>query len=389
MKNLTLRYSLTQFIFWAAVSGASAFSTTIMLARGLPSTVVGSLLAVSGVMACLTQPFFAALVDRAKRFCLGKLLFVMSLFCAACFAVQLVPSMSVGVGAICYALGLLISDTMSPLLRALYVSYTQAGYSINYGAGRGVGSAASALSTFVLGHVIARLGSVWMMAVLIFLRLLFCLLLTRYPAIEKQTVIRAQDDESCSIPVFFRRYRWYCISLLGILFLGMYLAMTERYLVVILAPLGGDSSHVGTALSVASIAAAPMIFFFRHVRKWLRDETILKIAACSFLLKAILFYFAKSITAVYALQLFHLTSYALLEPVGVFFAQSRVRRSDMVKGQAFVTAAYSLGCAIGDFAGGRLCEYGVGTLLLAGIGMALLGTIILFAAVERKDNVPV
>lgn len=388
MKNLTLRYSLTHFVYWLAVAGASFFSTTIMLGFGLPSSLIGTLLAVEGLLACLTQPFLASLADRAKRFCLGKLLIVMSLICASCFAVCQLPNIPVSVLVICYLLGRLISDAMVSPLKALCISYEQAGYPINYGAARGIGSAATSFSALIFGYLLAWLGSAWMMALLSAFWIVFSLLLMRYPTIEKQTAQREQKrDESCSVPEFFSRYRWYCVSLLGVLFLGMFLAMTESYFILIFGQFGGDSSNVGTAHAIASIAAAPMIFSFRYVRKHLRDETILKIAACSFLLKAVLYCFARSITALYLLQLFHITSYALLEPVQVFFAQSRVRGSDMVKGQAFSTAAYSLGGAIGNFAGGILVEYSVATMLAAGIGMALLGTIILFAAVERKDSV--
>ena len=45
MKNLTPRYSLTQFTFWAAYSGTTSFATTYLLDQGLSSGTVGVLLA--------------------------------------------------------------------------------------------------------------------------------------------------------------------------------------------------------------------------------------------------------------------------------------------------------------------------------------------------------
>ena len=60
----------------------------------------------------------------------------------------------------------------------------------------------------------------------------------------------------------------------------------------------------------------------------------------------------------------------------------------MVKGQAFITASYTLGCAIGNFTGGQLLEhFGVVALLIAGIVMAAAGTFVLFWTVDRKDCV--
>lgn len=58
----------------------------------------------------------------------------------------------------------------------------------------------------------------------------------------------------------------------------------------------------------------------------------------------------------------------------------------MVKGQAFITAAYALGCSMGNFAGGQLLNQGVGTMLLAGIVMAFLGTVLMFLTVNKKDR---
>lgn len=83
MKNLTLRYSATQFTYWTATSGAASFS--------------------------------APLIPQ-------------------------IPPLLTGVF---YMIGIWSSDAMVPLLNALSVAYQQAGYSINYGAARGIGSAAT------------------------------------------------------------------------------------------------------------------------------------------------------------------------------------------------------------------------------------------------------
>lgn len=274
---------------------------------------------------------------------------------------------------------------MIPLTNALYVSYNQMGYTVNYGAARGIGSAASAISSLVLGYVIAKIGSTWMVLILIGFRLLCIFILLGYPKIDKPEMVVSRAEKSCSIRAFFFSYRWYCTSLVGVLFLGMYHAMTENYMIAIMEQFGGDSSHVGTALSISSMVGAPVIFCFQKVRRVFSDTQLLRIAACSFFLKAVLFYFARSIMAIYLLQLLQITSYAFLAPTQVYYAQVKVRQTDMVKGQAFSTAAYALGCSIGNFTGGQLLGLGVQTILLAGIGMALAGTVVLFTTVTKSD----
>ena len=159
MKNQTMRYSATQFTFWAASTGAASFAATYLLGQGVASETVGLLLAAAGLLSCLTQPILAGMADRAERFVLRKVMLAMSLVCVLCFAAQLFPGIPVGFVSLFYMAGIWCSDAMVPMLNALYISYTQAGYPIHYGAARGVGSMASALSSLTVGFIIAKLGS--------------------------------------------------------------------------------------------------------------------------------------------------------------------------------------------------------------------------------------
>lgn len=81
------------------------------------------------------------------------------------------------------------------------------------------------------------------------------------------------------------------------------------------------------------------------------------------------------------------TSYGFLSPVQVYYANEKVAPGDMVKGQAFITSSYTLGCAMGNLTGGQLMErVGVSGLLAAGVVIAALGTLVLLLTVERKDG---
>ena len=385
-KNLTRRYTLTQFAFWAAVTGAESFATTYLLGYGVPSGIVGLLLAASGLLSCLTQPILAGIVDKSKQFILSKLMLAMSILSTLCFSVLLFPGVPITLAGLCYMIGAWSSDAMIPFTNALCVCYTQNGFSINYGAARGVGAAASAVSSLVLGFVIAQFGSIWMILLLVIFRLLFMLILCSYPHIGKKTVSYDAADNSCTVPEFFSRYRWYCISLLGIAFLGMFLTITENYLIAVMRALGGDSSHVGIALFISSLVVSPTIFFFSKFRAKIKDTNLLKIAAVSFFIRAVCLYLAKDITTVYLIQLLHITSYGFLHPTQVYYANASVHRDDMVKGQAFITAAYALGCSAGNFVGGQLLDLGVEAILIAGIVMAGIGAIIIFSTVNRTSE---
>ena len=167
----------------------------------------------------------------------------------------------------------------------------------------------------------------------------------------------------------------------------MFHAMTEKYLIAIMGRLGGDSRHVGIALFIATVAEAPVLFFFSQVRTKISDHWLLRLAGFSFLLKSLLFLVAPTVPFLYATQLLQMTSYAFLSPVQVYYANEKVAQEDMVKGQAFITASYTLGCAMGNLTGGQLLErYGVSAILIAGVFIAAAGTLVLLLTVERKDR---
>ena len=384
-KNLTVRYSITQFSYWAASTGATSFATTYLLHKGITPGLVGTLLAAAGLLSCLTQPLLASLIDRSRKIRINRIIQLLSGLCLGFLLLQLLPGLPVLPAAIGYLAAIWCSDALVSVLNALSVACNQAGYPINYGAARAIGSAASAIGALTLGIILARLGNFWMFLFLIAFRLVCICSLFGYPRLEGTPSLEKAEDTSCSICQFFLRYKWYCISLLGIGFLGMFHAMTENYMIAIMERLGGDSSHVGIALFIASMSGALVIFFFSFFRKYFQDTTLLILSGFSFTAKSILFLLARSIPVIYAIQLLQITSYAFLGPTQVFYAQSKVQPGDMVKGQAFITAAYALGCSGGNFAGGQLLNFGVDTMLLAGLGMALLGTVILLLTVRKKD----
>ena len=384
-KNFTFRYSVIQFFYSAVYCASGVFATTYLLGKGLSSGLAGTFLALAGLLACLTQPFLASFADKAKKFVLPWLMLALSGLCVLCFGLQLLPGLPLIPASILYVLGFWCGDTMAPLVNALCVACNEAGYTINFGIARGLGSAASAVASLALGHIIAKLGNAWMFLLFISFELIVMVAILSFRNVPKTVPIQNRKVKTCTIGQFFSKYRWFSVSLLGIGFLAMFHCMIENFMIAIMQRLGGDSSHVGTALFIACISGAPVIFLFQAFRRRCKNTTLMMIAACSFLVKSVLIFFARSIEAVYLIQLMQTCTYAILCPAQVYYAGEKVQTSDMVKGQAFMTAVFSLGCSCGNFMGGQLLNFGVDALLGFGIFTACLGTVILALTVNKKD----
>ena len=387
-KTLTVRYTLQQMADWAAAAGILSFASAFLLEKGFTTAQVGTLLASGNILSCIVQPILADRADRSGAQMINRYIVGLTVLCGACFTViQLLPLPQWLFGLL-YLMGVFTFDAMMPLLNSVCVAYNQQSYKINYGVGRGIGSFAYSLAALAIGKVIAGMGADWMIWIVLVLLAANVAVTLGYPRLDAQELREKQVSECCSIPVFFKRYKWYCVSLLGVMLLAMFHAMTENYLIKIMGRLGGDSGSVGVALFIATAIEMPVILWFDTVRKHIPDNRLLKLAGLSFLLKAVLFLIAPSVTSIYLIQLLQATSYSFLSPTQLYYANAKVQQADMVKGQAFITASYTLGCAIGNFTGGQLlAHFNVVALLIAGIVMAAAGTLVLFLTVDRKDCV--
>ena len=387
-KNLTLRYTVQQCAYWAAAAGVVSFATAFLLEKGFAASHIGILLASGNLLSCAAQPVLAGAADRiggniVKWFIAG--LTAVSMCCFS--AIQLLPLSAVVYGLV-YLLGVFAFDAMNPLLNAVSVSYNRIGCKINYGVGRGIGSFAYAVSALVIGKVMAAWGADWMIWICLALLAANVLVTVTYPSLVEGRAEDRRQSQCCSVPVFFRRYKWYCVSLLGVMGLAMFHAMTENYLIEVVAPLGGDSGTVGIALFVATAIEMVVIVNFDWLRTKISDTWLLKLAGISFLVKSVAFLLARNVLTIYAIQLLQATSYSFLSPTQLYYADAKVDPADMVKGQAFITASYTLGCAIGNFTGGQLLDaFGIRVLLLAGVAMAAAGTAVFFLTVDKKDMV--
>jgi len=386
-RSLTFRYTLHQMAYWAAAAGIMSFASAFLLEKGFTASQVGILLASGSLLSGIFQPLLASLADRVGGAVLPRMAIALTLACGVFFTTLLLLPLPMWLFGILYLLGIFTFDVMMPLLNAISVAYTARGCSVNYGFARGIGALAFSIAALAIGEVIARFGPDYMLWIVLALLAAGIAVILTFPKLDNTAEKRAaKTADCCSIPEFVHRYRWYCLSLGGVMLLAMFHAMTENYLIEIMRRLGGDSSSVGFALFVATFAEMGILVFFTQVRARIPDARLLKIAGLSFLLKSVLLTVAPSVGSIYLIQLLQATSYAFLSPTQLYYADSRVAQSDMVKGQAFITASYTLGCALGNLIGGQLLSFsGVPALLYAGIIMAAAGTTIFFITVDRRD----
>ena len=240
-RNLTVKYCAHQFMYWAAVGGVVSFAATYLLSLGFTAAQVGGILFSALLLSFLLQPFVGSFADKAERNILPVMIVGLSAVCTVCFLAVRFIDLPQWFFAVIYVIGVMALDMQVPLMNSLSVYYTKRGWTINYGLGRGVGGFGFAVATLGYGYLMEYFGENQMPVAAVMFIVLSAVITLFYPHGTEEEAAAEEGNHSvpCTIPEFFSKYRWYCISLFGVLFLGVFHVMTENYLIEIFKRIGG------------------------------------------------------------------------------------------------------------------------------------------------------
>ena len=382
-RQLSLIYSVHQIVYWAIVGAITSYAATYLLSCGFTAADIGWILFFGFVLSFAAQPVVANFADRKKTNVIPYIIVVLCFLTIVCLLVIVLFKPPKLLFAILYILALMFSDMQIPMLNSLNVYYSERGWKINYGLGRGMGGLGFAFATLLFGYLVEKIGASCLPYLAIILSLLTGIITLVYPKDNSLVDSEAQTSAS-SLTEFFSRYRWYCISLIAIMLLAFYHSMVENYLIEIVRPLGGDSTEVGIALFIATLLELPTMMIFPALHKKIGSYRFFIISGVSFVVKAVLFMLARSVSAVYIAQLLQCVTYVPLAMVQVYYAKECVDDIDMVKGQSTITASYTLGCAIGNLIGGNVISaYGVPSMLSFGLAVTIAGLVFALFSVPK------
>lgn len=382
--NLTFRYGLYQFTFYLSCAGIFGFATTYLLEKGFQTAEVGIIIAVSYLLSCVVQPFLGDFADRFPRIRLQYLIAACLLCCFLCFmGIQLFHPPLAVFGVLYAAGGLAITITV-PLSNALCVYYNERDYRMDYGIGFGVGSFSYSVATLGLGYLIAMMGNDWMIWIILGSLLLQLTITLGYPRLTERnlSIDDSGQHQECanrvSIWIFFAKYKYFMITIAGVMMIAMCHSMAENYLINLFTPMGGNSRNVGVSLSVASFSAAPFLLMFEKVQKKINIIWLMRLSGIFYVGRTMIMFFASSIWQVYASSCLQTVTYGFIYPSLFYFTKMKIEKADMAKGQAVVVAAFTLGTALGSFVGGKTIDaFGYQTMILTAGVLAAMGAVVI------------
>lgn len=391
-KKLTIRYSLYQIFFFVSNAGIFGFAVTYLLDKGFQASQIGMILAAANIVSCVIQPILGDFADRFHAFVLPWIIAALLLCSLGCFGFIQIVHPIVGVFGILYTIGGLGVSMTASMNNSLCAYYSKRNIPINFGIGAGVGSLSYSFASLGIGYVIAQMGADWMIWIVLVSLVLQIILVTGYPQVDQDSKMEWAVDEGkqgqgVSIVIFFKKYKYFSATILGVALIAMCHAMAENYLINVFSRMGGDSSNVGTALFIACISAAPFLLLIERIQSRTGFSILMRLSGLFYGCKAFLLIGASTVFSVYLIELLQFCTYGFSYPLLYYFAKERIMDADMVKGQAVAVSFYILGAAFGSYAGGMLIDvFGVNQMLLAALLSAVAGAIIINMTIGKTDD---
>ena len=379
-------YALIQGLYWAVYCLMVGFASAYMLDAGFTNAQIGLVLGSSYLFSMILQMVIGSWFSRRVRW-LNRAVactYIPVLILSLC--VMLLP---LGKGLLAGALAVMftIQSMMQPSVNALHQSFETEGKPVNFGLARGVGSAAYALSSFLMGRVLASFSPGILPAVYgtVTLALILALLTARTAPL--MTAGTREKGPGASYTGILKEQPTLILFLLGAGCMFLTYSFIDNFLLQILLSIGGSSASLGTAITLSAMTELPAMLLFAHFGAQGRGLRIYLASIWFWLLKDVLTFFAGSTGALYAVQLLNFFSCAVYVPGMMYYMRRMLPLVHLLRGVTLAGTVTTLGSLIATVLGGWLIDAaGVRTALALVQIFAVCGTLMMTAALVYADR---
>lgn len=393
LKNLNLKYALVNAGFMLLVAGSIGFAYNYLSQSGFDPGTIGTVMSIVSLGGVFLGPAIGDLADRSEKITQKMIITASMALCGVLAALLLViPSGSFMI------LPIVIVAFMSamvgmPLLNGMAFIYEKAGGVINYGLCRGIGSAAYAVGSSLVGRLWASLGRNTLPIWIILGAILTGVAINLMPDAPKE--LATTDDEpaepkgeSISVLQFFSKYPSTTIVCLSLVLLYFCHNVFQTYCGAVLAEFvpAADVERVqGNAFFIQAMVELPTMFGFALILKRFKVNQIMAASAVFYSLKHVILAMANSVPMFYAGMVLQMLSYAAITPAVVYFANEQVNEEDRNKSQAVFMTANSVGGLLASFVGGWLFQLlSVRMGLTVGVIASVIGTVLMVMGTRKQ-----
>lgn len=380
---VNIKYKALHGFYWMLYCLPTGYITVFLLAQEVPASIIGTITALSSILAAAGQLIVGNITDSCKRLSWKGILLIIGAVEAVILLLLILFQNSSPVCTVLFPAFLVLMYLQMPLINASIFYYTSRGLHLDFGSARGMGSLTYAFISFVAGQTIVRTGQISIIYLSLIVLAGLIVITILMPSMDN---VPPQSSAACnelsetpgegrrhvSIIAFSRRYPRFMLVLLGSILIMAFHSISHTYMIQIMESVGGDSAAMGTAFSIEAIAELPVMFGFYKLIQRFSPDKLMVASGIAFVLKSLAYLFASGVITLYLAQILQMFSYAVFASASVYFANEKMSPEDKVTGQSYMTATVSIGAVVGNFVGGII-------LTAAGVQGILLGSLLLTA----------
>ncbi len=370
-RNLLIRFSILDGIFWAFYAAFVGYISTYLLSCGMSNTVLSIMLAVFMLTSFIGAFFWGNLCDRLRS---NKKIFIPAFSVAILLSLLIFyfASRNIWISTILYPIFGFISSPLGSNLDA-WMLRTFHQNAATYGKARSVGSVGYAVTALVMGLLINRFGY----QLIPIGSLLTGGIVLILAALMKEVPMEVIQKENHKVnPMKLLSIKPYVFMLIIIFFTGLSISPINNLKIIILQSVGGDVGILGIDSFLGVMVQALFIFSSGMLRRLSTNLRLFLVALCV-LIPMILTFTATSSFMIILGTIINNISYGIMLPTTREITEKSV--SDDLK-----NTAHALSDAMyGSFAGIIALLYS-GTMMdhFGAKSVALLGMIIMMIPVS-------
>lgn len=382
LRRPTPYYALIQGLYWAIFCLMVGFASVFLLDRGFTNAQIGLILGLSYLLSAIFQPLVGSVFSRRSvRLNVGIACAYLPV-AALSLVVLLVPLGTVPLAVMLVTM-FTIQSMMQPSVNALHQCFETEDERVNFGLARGVGSACYALSSYVMGRLLARfspsiLPGIYGAAVAAMIVALLC---------AKTTTVAGRADaggKGASYADILRGCPSLALFLVGVGCMFLTYSFIDNFLVQILLSIGGNSGDLGTAITLSAMTELPAMILFAKFSRRGKGVRLFMISIWFWLAKDILTLLAPNPQTLFVVQLLNFASCAVYVPGMMDYMRHVLPETQLLRGATLAGTATTLGSLLATILGGWLMD-GVGVrraLMLVQI-FAVCGAVLLTIALGK------
>ena len=390
LEHLNLKYALVNIGFMLMVAGSMGYAYNFLSQSGFDDGTIGTVMSAISLLGVFAGPAAGDIVDRSKKITQKMFISGSMIVCGiGALILLLLPAGSPLIIPV-VVISFMSATSGMPLLYGMAFIYEKAGGVINYGLCRGLGSAAYAVGSNVVGRLWAVLGTKTLPLWIIGGAILTFLAVNLMPNAPKELASTdeqpKEQGESISILQFFSKYRDLTFVVIALTLMYFCHFIINNYMAKVIGMFVTTNVETvqGNAMFIAAMLELPIMFGFSIILNKLGVNRILIIASIIYSIKHVITFMTFNVPMFYGAMALQMLSYAALVPAVVYFANEHVAEEDRNKGQAVFATASSVGGLLASFLGGWLFTLmPVRAVLGIGAASSVAGTLLMIASLKR------